>query len=92
MRKTPMFTAISAVLLLLARPVAAQDTPMFGFAAGYQYMHDSKSSADYPRGWMLSAGADVYSWFAPDIAGGVSASSIDLINLDIDYIKYLATI
>ena len=43
-----MFTAISAVFLLLARPAAAQDTPKFEFAAGYQYMHDSKSSTDFP--------------------------------------------
>ena len=73
MRKTATFAAISAVLLLLAHPATAQDAPKFEFGVGYQYMHDSNSSQDFPRGWVLSAGADVSSWFA--LIGEVGGSS-----------------
>ncbi len=73
MRKTSMFTAISAVFLFLPRPAAAQDAPKFELGVGYQYMHDSKSSLDFTRGWVLSAGADVASWFA--LVGEIGGSS-----------------
>lgn len=67
-----MFAAISAVVLALARPAAAQGTPTFEFAVGYQYMHDTNSSIDFTRGWAASVGANVSSWFA--IVGEVGGS------------------
>jgi hypothetical protein len=73
MRKISTFTAISALFLLLARSATAQDAPKFEFGVGYQYMHDSTSSLDFTRGWVLSAGADVSSWFA--LVGEIGGSA-----------------
>jgi len=73
MRKTSIFAATSAVFLFLARPATAQDAPKFELGVGYQYMHDSKSDLDFAKGWVLSAGADVSSWFA--LVGEIGGSA-----------------
>lgn len=93
MRKLSMFAAISAVLLLAAaRPAQAQDAPKFEFAVGYQYMHDNDSGLDYTKGWLVSAGADVVSWFAlvGEIAGSSKTlGSVGNTNLDVNLYTFL---
>jgi hypothetical protein len=58
-----MFAAISAILIGFAQPADAQGTPKFELGVGYQYMHDNNTSLDFTKGWVVSVGADVVSWF-----------------------------
>ncbi len=78
---------ISAVFIVVSISVVSlgaqsADSPRYDVAGGYQFMRDQdiakqdpELSANFPAGWMASAGAHLWGWLGAAGAGEVSGST-----------------